>query len=248
MVAARLIRDLGGGTSAGLAALILCCGAAIGVGALAGGLNGALIARLRIPPFIVTLATMSIAAGLAFMISRGESVNEVPPTITWFASGSLIGEIPNSVLWMGILYGVAHLVMSRTTFGRHLYALGGNRQAAWLCGLPVRRVELAAYVLSGGLAGLAGVLMLSQYASASPNYGVTYELQVIAAVVVGGTSLSGGRGTIFGTLLGALLIAVVQNGMNLLGLSSDPQKVVLGLVILAAAIVDRLKQQRSEEA
>jgi ribose transport system permease protein len=246
MVAARLIRDLGGGTGAGLAAVIVCCTTAIGVGALAGGLNGALIARLRIPPFIVTLATMSIAAGLAFMISRGESINEVPPAIGWLASGTLIGEIPNSVLWMGILFGLAHVVMSRTTFGRHLYALGGNRQAAWLCGLPVRRVELAAYVLSGGLAGLAGVLMLSQYASASPNYGVTYELQVIAAVVVGGTSLSGGRGTIFGTLLGALLIAVVQNGMNLLGLSSDPQKVVLGLVILAAAVVDRLKQQRSE--
>jgi ribose transport system permease protein len=242
MIAARLIRDWGGGTAAGPLPLIACCAAAIGVGALAGGFNGALIARLRIPPFIVTLATMSIAAGLAFMISRGESINEVPPRIAWLASGTLIGEIPNSVLWMIVLFGLAHVVMSRTTFGRHLYALGGNRQAAWLCGLPVRRVEMAAYMLSGGLAGLAGVLMLSQYASASPNYGVTYELQVIAAVVVGGTSLSGGRGTIFGTLLGALLIAVVQNGMNLLGLSSDPQKVVLGLVILAAAVVDRLKQ------
>jgi ribose transport system permease protein len=132
--------------------------------------------------------------------------------------------------------------MSRTTFGRHLYALGGNRKAAWLSGIPVRRVELAAYTTSGALAGLAGVLMLSQYKSASPNYGVTYELQIIAAVVVGGTSLSGGRGRIYGTLLGALLIAVVQNGMNLMGLSSNPQKVVLGLVILAAAVLDRLKE------
>jgi ribose transport system permease protein len=246
MIAARLIRDWGGGAGAGVFALIACCAAAIGVGALAGGFNGLLIARLRIPPFIVTLATMSIAAGLAFMISRGESVNEVPPAITWLASGTMIGEIPNSVLWMGILFALAHVVMSRTTFGRHLYALGGNRQAARLCGLAVRRVELSAYMLSGGLAGLAGVLMLSQYASASPNYGVTYELQVIAAVVVGGTSLSGGRGTIFGTLLGALLIAVVQNGMNLLGMASDPQKVVLGVVILIAAVVDRIKQGRDE--
>jgi ribose transport system permease protein len=248
MIAARLIRDHGGGSGAGQAGITACCAAAIIVGGCAGVSNGALVAIMRIPPFIVTLATMSMAAGLAFMISHGESINEVPKSIGWLSSGTLIGEIPNSVLWMGLLYGLAHLVMSRTTFGRHLYALGGNRRAAWLCGLPVRRVEMAAYAISGALAGLAGVLMLSQYASASPNYGVTYELQVIAAVVVGGTSLSGGRGTIFGTLLGALLIAVVQNGMNLMGLSSDPQKVVLGLVILAAAVVDRLKQTGGDES
>jgi ribose transport system permease protein len=247
MVAARLIRDAGGGPSTGPLALIACCGAAIGAGALAGAFNGAFITRLRIPPFIVTLATMSIAAGLAFIISRGESIDEVPESIRWLSRGTLLGSIPNSVLLMIVLYGAAHVVMSHTTFGRHLYALGGNRKAAWLCGIPVRRVELAAYTLSGALAGLAGVLMLSQYKSASPNYGVTYELQVIAAVVVGGTSLSGGRGRIFGTLLGALLIAVVQNGMNLMGLSSNPQKVVLGLVILAAAVVDRWKQGSTDE-
>jgi ribose transport system permease protein len=128
--------------------------------------------------------------------------------------------------------------------GRHLYAVGGNRQAAWLCGVPVRRVEMLSYLLSGGLAGLAGVLMVAQYRSGAPTYGATYELQVIAAVVVGGTSLSGGQGRMVGTLLGTLLIAVVQNGMNLMGISSDPQKVVLGLVILAAAVIDRLKQQQ----
>ena len=122
MVAARLIRDLGGGTQAGLLELLACCGAAIAVGGIAGLFNGSLIAGLRIPPFIVTLATMSIAAGLAFMISRGESINDVPPSIAWFASGTLLGEIPNSVLWMTALFGLAHVVMSRTTFGRHLYA------------------------------------------------------------------------------------------------------------------------------
>ena len=247
MVAARLIRDFGGGPSAGVLVLIACCGAAIAAGAAAGMFNGAFITLLRIPPFIVTLATMSIAAGLAFMISSGESIDEVPESVRWLSRGTLLGAIPNSVLLMILLYGAAHVVMSHTTFGRHLYALGGNRKAAWLCGIPVRGVELAAYTISGALAGLAGVLMLSQYKSSSPNYGVTYELQIIAAVVVGGTSLSGGRGRIFGTLLGALLIAVVQNGMNLMGLSSNPQKVVLGLVILAAAVVDRLKQGSAEE-
>jgi ribose transport system permease protein len=148
---------------------------------------------------------------------------------------------------MLLLYAIGHVVLSRTTFGRYLYAVGGNRKAAWLCGVPVRQVELASYVISGALAGLAGVLMVSQYRSGAPTYGITYELQVIAAVVVGGTSLSGGQGRMFGTLLGALLIAVVQNGMNLMGISSDPQKVVLGLVILAAAVIDRLKQGRTAE-
>lgn len=246
MVAARLIRDYGGGPSAGLLAVTSCCCAAVAIGAFAGAFNGAFITRLRIPPFIVTLATMSIASGLAFMISSGESIDAVPESLRWLSRGTLLGAIPNSVLLMIGMYALAHVVMSHTTFGRHLYAVGGNRKAAWLCGLPVRRVELAAYALSGALAGLAGVLMLSQYKSASPNYGLTYELQVIAAVVVGGTSLSGGRGTIFGTLLGALLIAVVQNGMNLMGMSSNPQKVVLGLVILAAAAIDRLKQSDGE--
>jgi ribose transport system permease protein len=200
---------------------------------------------MRIPPFIVTLATMSIASGLAFMVTKGETISEVPQSIKWLMRGTPAG-IPNGVLLMLVLYAVGHVVLARTTFGRYLYAVGGNRKAAWLCGVPVRRVELASYVLSASLAGVAGVLMVSQYRSGAPTYGITYELQTIAAVVVGGTSLSGGQGRMFGTLLGALLIAVVQNGMNLLGVSSDPQKVVLGLVILAAAVMDRLKQRPAE--
>jgi ribose transport system permease protein len=144
------------------------------------------------------------------------------------------------------LFAAADVVMKRTTFGRHLYAVGGNRRAAWLCGIRVWRVELMSYVVCSALAGLAGVLMLADYQAGGPKYGTTYELQVIAAVVVGGTSLSGGQGKMFGTLLGALLIGVVSNGMNLLGIASDPQKIVLGLVILAAALIDRLKQRREE--
>jgi ribose/xylose/arabinose/galactoside ABC-type transport system permease subunit len=247
VVAARLIRDLAGGESAGVVSLALCMTTTIAACAAAGAFNGAFVTLVRIPPFIVTLATMSIASGVAFMVTKGETINAVPLSIKWLMRGDFLAGIPNGVVLMLALYAVGHVVLSRTTFGRYLYAVGGNRKAAWLCGVPVRRVELASYVISGALAGLAGVLMVSQYRSGAPTYGLTYELQVIAAVVVGGTSLSGGQGSMFGTLLGALLIAVVQNGMNLMGISSDPQKVVLGLVILAAAVIDRLKQGRGTE-
>lgn len=244
VVMARLLRDHAGGASAGMAGLLLCGLATIAVGGIGGAVNGGFATLLRIPPFIVTLATMSIASGLAFMVTNGETINEVPASIERLTRGAALLGIPNGVVLMLALYAIGHIVMSRTTFGRYLYAVGGNRKAAWLCGVPVRRVELASYVISGALAGLAGVLMVSQYRSGGPTYGATYELQVIAAVVVGGTSLAGGQGRLFGTLLGALLIAVVQNGMNLMSISSNPQKVVLGLVILAAAVIDRLKQGR----
>jgi ribose transport system permease protein len=247
VIAARLIRDHAGGTQAGPLGLVACSLAAIGACGLAGATTGVFVTLLRIPPFIVTLAMMSAASGLAFMVTDGETINEIPAAIEQLTSGAILGRIPNAVLLMLLLYAVAQVVMERTTFGRYLYAVGGNRRAAWLCGLPVQRVVLASYVISGALAGLAGVLMVSQYRSGGPNYGASYELQVIAAVVVGGTSLAGGQGRIIGTLLGALLIAVVQNGMNLLNISSNPQKVVLGLVILAAAVVDRLKQVHRDE-
>jgi ribose transport system permease protein len=226
---------------ASVVALFLCCGIAIAMSAAAGAFNGAFVTGMGIPPFIVTLATMSAASGLAMMITRSETINEIPASILDLTSGSFLG-VPNPVILMLVLYGIGHVILSRTTFGRYLYAVGGNRKAAWLCGVPVRRVELAAYIISGSLAGLAGVLMVSQYQSGAPTYGVQYELNVIAAVVVGGTSLAGGQGRMFGTLLGALLIAVVQNGMNLMEIGSESQKMVLGLVILAAALLDRLKQ------
>ncbi len=246
VLTARMIRDYAGGVHAGPAALAVCCLAGVLLCAAAGAFNGALVTLLRIPPFIVTLATMSAASGLAMITTRSETINDIPPSMLVLTRSSLL-LVPAPVVLMLVMYAMGYVVLSWTTFGRYLYAVGGNRKAAWLCGLPVRRVELAAYTISGALAGLAGVLMVSQYQSGGPTYGVTYELQVIAAVVVGGTSLSGGQGTMFGTLLGALLIAVVQNGMNLMGISSEPQKVVLGVVILAAAVIDRLKQGRATE-
>jgi ribose transport system permease protein len=145
---------------------------------------------------------------------------------------------------MAVLYVIAHFIMSRTTFGRYVYAVGGNMEASRLAGIRVRSVLFSVYTLCGLLAGLGGVLMASQLKSGAPTYGLTYELYVIAAVVVGGTSLSGGEGRIFGTLIGAFIIAVIQNGMNLTNVESYTQKVVLGLVILGAVLLDRLKHQR----
>jgi len=152
--------------------------------------------------------------------------------------------IPYAVILMVLLYLLAHVLMSRTTLGRYIYAVGGNEEAARLAGIRVKRIFLFVYVLCGMLAGLGGVIMASQLKSGAPTYGVTYELYVIAAVVVGGTSLSGGEGRIFGTLIGAFIIAVIQNGMNLTNVESYTQKVVLGLVILGAVLLDRIKQRK----
>jgi ribose transport system permease protein len=147
---------------------------------------------------------------------------------------------------MLLLYVGAHLFMKHTAMGRYLYAVGGNREAALLSGLRVGGVLIFAYTMSGLLAGLGGVVMASQLKSGSPTYGQMYELFVIAAVVVGGTSLSGGRGRIFGTLIGALIIAVIQNGMNLMNIESYTQKIVLGLVILGAVLADRMQGRKGE--
>jgi ribose transport system permease protein len=241
VLTARLIRDYAGGAEASSLGLVLCCLATIGICAAFGAVTGGLVAYIRIQPFIVTLAGMSIAAGLAHIASKGATISDVPRKINWLGGGADLLGVPNAVVLMGLLYLAAHIALSRTTFGRHLYAVGGNEKAAWLCGISVQRIHLATYVLSAALAGLGGVIMTSTFASGAHTYGLGYELQVIAAVVVGGTSLSGGEGRILGTLLGALFIGVVENGMNLMEVSSEWQKVALGMVILLAAMLDRAK-------
>ena len=157
--------------------------------------------------------------------------------------GASVGGLPNAVLLMLALYVVAHVLMAHTALGRYIYAIGGNVEAARLSGVRTGSVLVFVYGLSGALAGLGGVVMASQLKSGSPTYGLSYELYVIAAVVVGGTSLSGGEGRIFGTLIGALIIGVIQNGMNLTGVESYTQKVVLGLVILGAVLLDMWKRR-----
>lgn len=244
VLASRMIRDHAGGVEASAGGMVVACLVAIGLCGLIGTLTGGLITGCGIPPFIVTLAMMLVASGIASILSEGQSIYQIPESFVWLGRGADLFGLPNAVVLMLVLYGLAHVLMSRTTLGRYLYAVGGNREAARLSGVPVQRVLLFAYAASGLLAGLGGVIMASQLKSGSPTYGAMYELYVIAAVVVGGTALSGGEGKILGTLIGAFIIAVIQNGMNLTNIESYTQKVVLGLVILAAVLVDRLRRPR----
>ncbi len=242
VVTTWLIANLGGGEQAGMAVLIGAALAGLLVSAALGLFSGIMVTWFAIPPFIVTLAMMLVASGLAYLLSKGQSIYQLPESFVWLGRGKWAGGIPISVVLMGVLYIAAHLFMSGAVLGRYVYAVGGNREASRLSGVPVAGVLLFVYVLNGFLAGLGGLITASQLKSGSPNYGTMYELYVIAAVVVGGTSLSGGQGKVLGTLIGALIIAVIQNGMNLTGVESYTQKVVLGLVILGAVLLDRLKK------
>jgi ribose transport system permease protein len=245
VVTARLIRDFFGAESASTLGMITGAFAGVIGGALIGIFSGSMVTRFRVPAFIVTLAMMLVASGLAFILAEGQSINQLPDSFVWLGREASLFKLPNAVVLMVIIYGLAHLMMTRTTTGRYIYAVGGNAEAARLSGVPVKRILMIVYSMCGALAGLGGVMMASQLKSGAPTYGGMYELYVIAAVVVGGTSLSGGEGKVFGTLVGALIIAVIQNGMNLTNVESYTQKVVLGSVILAAVLLDRIKRSES---
>lgn len=231
-----------GAADASTAALIACSVGGVLVCAGIGGVSGALVTWFSIPPFIVTLAVMRVARGLAYQLSAGQSIYHIPEAFTWLGRGSGLLGIPHAVLLTGLLYAAGHLLMAHTVLGRYIYAVGGNPEAARLSGVPVRRVLIFVYAASGAMAGLGGVVLASQLQSGAPNYGMMYELDVIAAVVLGGTSLAGGEGKMLGTLIGALLIAVIKNGMNLTHIDPYTQEVVLGAIILGAVLLDRVKK------
>lgn len=241
VVATWLIRETAGAEQASALGMVLCSLAGIAVCAAMGLFSGTMVTFFSIPPFIVTLGMMLVASGLAFILAEGQSVYEVPDSYVWLGRGTDVLNVPNAVVLMAVLYVIAHVVMMRTSFGRHVYAVGGNLEGARLSGVPVRAVLLLVYTVCGATAGIGGIVQASQLRSGSPTYGLMYELYVIAAVVVGGTSLRGGEGRILGTLIGAFIIAVIRNGMNLMGVESYTQKVVLGLVILGAVLIDVLK-------
>jgi len=209
------------------------------VGTVLGWFNGFVITRFKLPPFVATLGMLSIARGLTMLWTGGFPITRLGDSFGFIGSGHWLG-LPMPVWISGALVAVFMLVMKRTRFGRHVYAVGGSEKAARLSGLNVRRIKLLVYTLGGALAGVAGLLVTARLDSATPNAGLSYELDSIAAVVIGGTSLNGGRGTIMGTVLGCLIIGVLNNGLVLLEVSPFWQQVIKGLVILVAVAVDKL--------
>jgi ribose transport system permease protein len=212
---------------------------AIAVGTGCGLLNGLLVSVGGLPPFIATLGMMSVARGTALVFTEGRPVSGFDEGFRWLATGTA-GFVPAPVLVMLMVYAVAHLVLTRTTFGRYVYAIGGNEEATRLSGVAVRFHKTAIYGVSGALSAVAAIVLTARLNSAQPIAGMMYELDAIAATVIGGTSLSGGSGSLVGTLVGALIMGVLRNGLNLLGVSSFLQQIVIGGVIVGAVLVDTL--------
>jgi ribose transport system permease protein len=215
----------------------------LGVGFLFGTLNGIAITFGRLPPFIATLGMMSIARGCALLFTDGRPISGFDPIFRSLATGRVLG-IPAPVVVTAVVYAVGQFVLSETRFGRYVYALGGNEEATRLSGVHVRLHKTLVYGVSGLASALAAVLLTARLNSAQPIAGIMYELDAIAATVIGGTSLLGGEGTLGGTLVGALIMGVLRNGLNLLGVSSFLQQVVIGVVIVVAVLVDTAIKSR----
>ncbi|MAY63318.1 MAG: sugar ABC transporter permease [Rhizobiales bacterium] len=219
----------------------------IGLGAFVGLCNGVLIAYFRVPAFVATLGSLYVARGVALLMTNGLTFNNLRGDVSldntgfgWLGFNRLFG-VPIGVIVLAIVAIVAGLVLSRTAFGRWLYSSGGNERAAELSGVPVKRVQVSVYVLSGMCAAIAGLVLSSQLTSAGPTAGTTYELTAIAAVVVGGASLMGGRGTVRGTLLGAFVIGFLSDGLVIIGVSSYWQTVFTGAVIVLAVMLNSIQ-------
>ena len=220
----------------GIAAGVL---AGVAAGVVVGAINGWITTRIRIPSFIVTLAMMMVARGAALKYTDARTISGLPPSF------SVFGDNAASVAMIAVVFVLSWIVLTRTPFGRHVYAIGGNADAAWLSGVRVSRVEFAVYVICGAAAGIAGVLSASRLHVGYPRAGEFAELDSIAAVVVGGTSLFGGRGTIWGTLAGVFFIGVLNNGLNLFNVSPYDQMIAKGAVLAVAASIDRLRRRTS---
>lgn len=216
--------------------------AILGLGLIIGMFNGVVISKGRLQPFIVTLATMTILRGATMVFTNGKPIatgrEAYGAMFREIGSGYILG-IPNPVVIMILVFVIAYVILKNTTFGRYIYALGGNEEATKLSGINVDRVKIFVYGINGFLAALAGIIITSRLSSAQPTAGSGYELDAIAAVVLGGTSLAGGVGSIFGTVVGALIIGILNNALNLMDVSSYYQLLLKGLVILVAVLLDR---------
>ncbi len=223
--------------------LIVPVAAGLGTGIIFGAFNGLIITRSKVPPFIVTLGTMTIARGLALIFSNGRPVSNLSDAFNFIGGGTIRG-VPFPIVILVLAFIVCALLLGRTTWGRYMYAVGGNELAARASGINVNKVKMMVYTLCGGLAGIAGVLLTSRITTGQPNAGMGFELDAIAAAIIGGTSTSGGTGNMVGTLLGALLIGVISNGLDLMNVSSYYQLVIKGLIIVGAVVLDSVSKNR----
>jgi ribose transport system permease protein len=223
------------GTFLAISSALLACLAA-------GLLNGIIITKLRVTPFVATLGMMAILRGTGYVISGGYSIYETPDIVKFIGQGNVLG-IPMLVVVVLGATCIAYYVTKYTVFGRHIFAVGGNDEGARLAGVRVQRTKLWAYTISGLTMGIAGVMLAGRMNTGEPTAGTGYELDCIAAVVIGGTSLSGGQGSVFGTLLGALVLGVVNNGMNILNVNVYWQQVVKGSIIVLAVVIDQFRKR-----
>lgn len=223
------------------AGFAILCG--LGVGLLCGAVNGLVIARLGVPPFVATLGMLSVARGATYIYSDGMPIAGLSKSFLWIGQGQVLG-IPVPVFFFAGVFVLLWILLNKTTFGRYIYAVGGSEKSAKTAGIGTKKVIVSAYALAGMLAGLGGLILTARTTTGLPQAGVSYELDAIAAVVIGGTSLSGGIGTVRGTLFGALIIGVINNGLDLMGVSSFYQQVVKGVIIVCAVLLDPARRTR----
>ncbi|MBZ4645516.1 MAG: ribose transport system permease protein [Petroclostridium sp.] len=214
---------------------------ALVIGVLCGYINGFLITKGKLPPFIATLGMMSIARGLALVYTNGRPISGFSPAFRWFGTGTFLG-IPSQIIMTVILYAIAYYILKYTRLGRYTYAIGGNEEATRLSGINVNRYKVVIYSISGLMAAIGSIVLTARLNSAQPIAGINYELDAIAATVIGGTSTVGGEGKITGTLIGALIMGVLRNGLNILNVSSYLQQVIIGAVIVIAVLIDKYRK------
>lgn len=226
---------------AGLPMIVAICLGLI-VGIISGLINGLLIVLGDLPPFVVTLGSMSVIRGVALVITKGIPISGLPKTFRYIGNGKIM-DIPFSVIIMIVLTCIFGFILSKTRTGTHIYACGSNLEAARLSGINTKKTLILVYIFSGFLAACSGIILASRIASGQPSAGMGYELFAVASAVIGGTSLAGGEGIISGTLIGALVIGVLRNGLNLMGVSAFVQEILIGIVIILAVFADRIKRR-----
>lgn len=252
---------IAGGIDLSLGSLVAICGVVIAllsqnnvyslwiavIGTLAAGLalgalNGIIVVLTKVPPFIVTLGTMTIGRGVALILSKGRPISDLNESLNFLGNGDLLG-IPIPIIFLVLSYVSCHILLTKTIFGRYVKAIGGNEMASFVAGVRVNRIKLYVYMISGLFAALAGILLTARINTGQPNAGLGFELDAIAAVIIGGTSTRGGKGTITGTLLGVLFIGVINNGLDLINVSAYWQQVIMGGIIILAVVLDGLYQK-----